>query len=81
MACRVCGAEGGVEYRSRSRMALCGACHKGTPAKVGREEFDRLYWDGDESVPESTRREFYDDYRTSTHGSVRDYIAATVREA
>jgi hypothetical protein len=76
MYCRICGDESGVEFRGRSRMALCESCHTDTPRKVSREEFDRVFWGtGPEAadVHESTRREFYDDYRTSTYGTAESY--------
>lgn len=81
MNCRICGAgtESGVIYSSDHGMALCLRCEMDTPPKVGRAEFDRVYWgSGFANVPESTRREFYDDYRTSTL-RLKSYIAATTK--
>lgn len=81
MPCRICGDENAT-FRGRSCMVLCPSCHRDTPAKVSRLDFDRLYWGAEaESVPLSTRNEFYDDYRCSRHGSVSSYRAATVSEA
>jgi hypothetical protein len=73
MACQICGDEKNVEYRNRSRMALCGSCHKDTPVKATREEFDTIYWVGCDDVPESTKREFFADYKASKHSSVETY--------
>lgn len=75
MACRICGVEK-AEYRNRSRMFLCAACHKTTPAKVDRDTFEREYW-GNEDVPHGIRNEFWDDYKTSSYGSVSSYKEAT----
>ncbi len=77
MQCRICGEERGVSYHADKRQTLCAFCAADTPSKVGGNQFDRLYW-GVEfgTVPESTRREFYDDYLASTH-NVPDYIRAT----
>jgi hypothetical protein len=76
--CRVCGDERTARYRVRSRMVLCDACHKDTPAKVARAEFERLFWDGlADNVALAVRNEFWDDYRASSYGPVADYKAAT----
>lgn len=77
MYCRICGTENGLKYYPRKLQTLCYACAEDTPAKVGREKFDREYW-GTElpNVPESTRREFYEDYLCSTH-TLPAYILAT----
>jgi hypothetical protein len=80
MACQICGAETSA-YRNRSRMVLCGTCHKTTPAKVTRDEFDSLFWVSDDPTemppPEGIRREFYEDYQASRHGSVAAYHRST----
>ena len=76
MSCRVCG-HSVAEFRPRSGLVLCQACHADTPAKVGRQEFDRRYWGADLlQVPEATRREFYSDYLHSACTLDR-YIAET----
>lgn len=81
MQCKICGDENRVEYRPRSGMFLCPYCHKETPAKATRDEFDHLYWGDDiETVPQSTRKEFYEDYRTSNYGPVAEYIKATTSD-
>lgn len=82
MYCRICGVtddEVRIQYYPNKRQALCRHCAKGTPSKVGRIEFDRLYWAGatENDPPESTRREFYSDYLASRHSSVASYLAAT----
>ena len=77
MYCRICGSETDIRFYARNRGALCGSCAEDTPAKVGRATFDREYW-GKESanVPESTKREFYSDYRASSN-NLAEYIEAT----
>jgi hypothetical protein len=76
MACKICG-DDNATYRSRSGMFLCPSCHRDTPAKATRAEFDAAYWDGADDVPESIRREFYSDYRASKYGPIASYRAAT----
>lgn len=76
MYCRICGDENGVKYRPAKRQGLCAGCNRETPAKVGRGEFDRRYWDGDESVPPHIKREFYSDYLASGK-KLDEYIAST----
>lgn len=79
--CRICGMNhGGVEYRQDARQYLCRDCYRDTPAKIGREEFDRAYWSNPEDVPASTKREFYSDYLASTH-DLKGYIKATTTPA
>lgn len=79
--CKICGYDRCVHYRDRSRMMLCASCHETTPAKVSLGDFCRNYFDkkpDDMTDAEmSTASEFYDDYRTSTYGSVAEYRAAT----
>ena len=76
MYCRVCGDESTVKYHRPSGLFLCPDCAADTPRKASREAFDRAYWPTDEIVPESTKREFYDDYQVSTH-TLKEYIKAT----
>jgi hypothetical protein len=82
--CRICGDERGTEYRERSGMVLCKSCHREAPGKVCRAAFDQLYWPGasddyrsPDYVPESTRREFFDDYLASKCRSVEEYLRQT----
>lgn len=75
MACKICGDERS-EYRDRSRMSLCDSCHEDTPTKVGREEFERVYWAGDD-CPRSIRNEFWDDYKASQYATAEEYRDAT----
>jgi hypothetical protein len=79
MYCRICGDENGTKYYTTKRQTLCRSCAKDTPAKVGREVFDRIYWDGctENDPPEGVRREFYSDYLASRHSSVAEYSEAT----
>ena len=66
MYCRICGTENDVKWHAQNRGALCASCAETTPPKVGRAEFDAAYWGAEAAtVPESTRREFYSDYRAS----------------
>jgi ribosome-binding protein aMBF1 (putative translation factor) len=84
MMCHICGehTSGDIEYRERSHMFLCESCHKTTPKKVSRETFDRIYWEGKaDTVPHSTRNEFWDDYKCSTISSVAEYRAQTTVDA
>jgi len=80
MTCKICGAEQ-AEYRERSGMRLCATCHRTTPRKASREAFEAIYWAGREDVPYGTRREFWEDYRASTCGSVAEYVTQTTSEA
>lgn len=77
MYCQVCGDEKAPKYYPSKRQTLCHACAEDTPAKIGQEKFNLEYW-GEElpNVPESTRREFYEDYLRSTH-ALPEYIKAT----
>jgi len=77
MNCRICGTRKKVAYRPKQRQTLCAICAEGVPRKATRRGFDKAYW-GSQSpgVPESTKREFYDDYKKSTH-TVQEYIDVT----
>jgi hypothetical protein len=78
MQCRVCGDENNVSFRNRSGWFLCNSCHRDTPRKASREDFDLIYWEGQaESVPASTRQAFWEDYRASNFGPITSYIDAT----
>jgi len=72
MACKICGDTKNVIYRDRSMMFLCNACHRSTPKKYSYVAF--LSATGLTDSP--TAREFYADYKASTHVSVREYWAA-----
>ena len=64
--CHVCGAEEAVFYPA-CRNWLCQSCRQDTPSKIDRTSFNRKYWGKEISeVPESIRREFYEDYLAST---------------
>jgi hypothetical protein len=74
--CRICGDPNG-HLRIGNRGVLCDSCCDDTPRKVSREVFYREYFGADAATtPEAIKREFYDDYRSSTH-TLADYIAAT----
>ena len=75
MYCRVCGDENQVSFHGPSGQYLCKSCAKDTPHKVSRETFYKKYF-GDEDIPESIKREFYEDYQRSTH-NLKEYIAKT----
>ena len=83
--CRICGAEGyeenGVKWFPFKHNTLCASCADDTPNKVSREEFDATYWLGedgqiDQTIMHSTKREFYDDYKSSNL-TLEQYIART----
>lgn len=77
--CRICGAEGAKFYGAK-RLTLCKGCAKDTPTKICREDFDRYYWGNEfQNVPDSIRREFYEDYLFSTD-DVDSYIIATTKK-
>lgn len=79
MACKICGDENAKYYPSKLG-SFCPTCAKETPRKVSRECFDLAYWGKErETVPESTKREFYDDYKSSVCNLER-YIAETQTE-
>lgn len=86
MYCRICGETNGIQYYPSKHNTLCRHCAKDTPRKVSRETFDREYWksddhnEGPDSVPESTKREFYSDYLASTH-TLPEYIERTTSYA
>jgi poly(3-hydroxyalkanoate) synthetase len=77
--CKICGDEK-ASYRARARQTLCDSCASDTPDKVGRTDFDQLYWNGDDTVTEAIKREFYSDYLASTYTTAQ-YIKATTSEA
>jgi hypothetical protein len=88
MQCRICGAEGYEGaivgqiikvklHLDKGCQALCDLCAEQTPEKIGKHRFDLAYWgENYQDVPTSIRKEFYDDYRTSTH-SFEEYVIAT----
>lgn len=73
--CRICGDEG-ASYDVNYHQTICEDCKKSSSVKVGRTEFDAIYWGSDSDVPMSTRREFYDDYLSST-SDLESYIKET----
>ena len=72
--CEICGDRENIEYRSRSRLNLCEACHQSTPAKATLTEFLKIT-----KLPISTNREivvaqeYFDDYKLSNYGDVEQY--------
>lgn len=90
MECAICGSEGGevkvagqiikIEVKlhlDKGCQVLCDLCADQTPEKISKHRFDVAYWgENYQEVPTSTRKEFYDDYRTSTH-NFEEYVAAT----
>lgn len=80
MYCRICGDETNVKFYPSKRQALCPHCAKDTPAKIGREQFDKRYWSDSDDVNESIKREFYADYLASEH-AYDEYVKATVSYA
>lgn len=79
MTCNICGHEGGARYRA-TKGVLCEICDEDTPVKIGRVAFDEAYWNGQEDIDDTTKRLFYDDYRSSNCTLVA-YIATTGGEA
>jgi hypothetical protein len=78
MYCKICGDERNVAYRPAARQSLCDSCSADTPAKIGRVNFDRWYWDGRAGeVCESTKRDFYEDYLRSNH-TFDQYLVVTL---
>ena len=66
MYCRICATHRTVSFRRACRMNLCDHCASETPRKASRANFDRAYWGAKfATVPESTRREFFNDYKVS----------------
>jgi hypothetical protein len=80
MYCKVCGSEENVKFYPNKLQALCKFCADETPNKVGFDRFVSFYFPGDDiyhgEVPYSTKKEFYDDYRTSTY-NLENYKQAT----
>jgi len=91
MYCHVCGfpdsdKPGTVRYYPEKQQALCTYCAANTPAKVSYEEFVKRYFPGAHNdyerrndplfVPLSVRRDFYEDYKTSTY-TLHEYMAHT----
>jgi len=77
--CKICGDENNVSYYAGNRGNLCPSCAKNTPRKVGFAEFVAAYFKGQDMTDygnHNTAKEFYDDYRASTH-NLADYIKAT----
>ena len=75
--CWICGDEHTARFRPRLRRTVCDGCAHGMKPKVSRERFDEVYWGPESGIPESTRREFYEDYLSST-GTLDEYMAATI---
>ncbi len=84
MFCNICGSEDDIKiYPGKGWKRLCRSCAHETPIKFSRKHFDELYWvgrPGVDTVPQSTRREFYDDYLCSTL-NFKDYVAHTTSKA
>ncbi len=77
MYCRICGDENGVKYYPSKKNVLCPACAKDTPRKASFDRFNKVYFRSDHNCPPAIRKEFYDDYKASTH-NLREYVKATV---
>lgn len=86
MYCKICGdheenkpkwIEGKwVEYYPSKYNTLCRPCAAETPDKMGKEEFIVKYFEGDDTVPYSVSKEFYEDYCAFT-GSFGEYVEST----
>ena len=77
MYCKICGDEKTANWRNKSAMTLCDYCASTTPAKVEFSKFCAVYFKGDEDCPRAIKREFFDDYKTSSH-NLKEYMAATI---
>ena len=80
MYCAICGDENGIQYYVSKKQSLCKSCAADTPRKVSYNTFVAEYFKGNDDCPESTKREFYSDYKASKH-NVQDYIEATTKIA
>ena len=77
MYCKICGSYDDLKFYPSKRQTLCPYCASSTPRKIGRNDFYKAYFGDDlESVPHSTRKEFYEDYLRSEHG-FDEYLNAT----
>jgi hypothetical protein len=81
MYCHICGSENNVKfYLDKGMQSLCDLCAEETPEKIDKHRFDIAYWGEDyQEVPLEIRKEFYDDYRVSTH-SFEEYVITTKEE-
>ena len=81
MTCFICGAEKNLSKRAIFGRSICRECNKDTPVKVSRSYFDRVYWAGGDAntVPESTKREFYADYLASSN-NLTEYKNSTTTQ-
>ena len=80
MVCSICGDEKADYYFSKHQ-SLCKTCNSETPNKLGFSQFVLTYFGPNaiETVPASTRKEFYDDYKTSRY-TIDQYIKQTTEE-
>lgn len=86
MYCRICGAieehkpkwltGKWVEYYPEKHNSLCKPCASETPDKMSKTEFVGKYFEGDDSVPVSITKEFYEDYLAFT-GTYEEYVNTT----
>jgi len=76
MYCKICGDTKNVKYYNRFGYFACKYCAKGTPAKVNKETFKKVYF-GNEPVLNSILNEFYEDYKFSKH-NLQEYIEKTI---
>lgn len=76
MYCRICGDTNNVKLVGGYRGFLCPSCAANTPKKVSFDRFKEIYFAGDNDVPYPIAKEFYDDYRSSSH-NLHDYIKET----
>lgn len=79
-SCKICGHEDKKEkliFRTSPFGYFCPSCSKYTPKKASRRNFDKAYWGKDKNtVPESTKIEFYSDYCAS-ECTLSEYISQT----
>ena len=77
MYCQICGNPDNIKFYPAKHSRLCQYCASETPQKMHRAVFDSKYWENPDEVPESTKHEFYDDYKYSKD-NFEQYVANTV---
>jgi len=80
MVCSICGDEKADYYFSKHQ-SLCKTCNSETPnmSRIYNVIWEFLMLSALETVPASTRKEFYDDYKTSRY-TIDQYIKQTTEE-
>jgi len=63
--CKICGSDKYVKFRTTHFWSMCQICWEESDPPITRTEFDRKFWHPKDDAPEPTKREFYEDYKTS----------------